>query len=196
MQDEIHPVKAMTTTDLTERTEELRSALNHHNYRYYVLDAPEVSDAEYDALMRELRALEAEHPGLVTPDSPTQRVGAPPAGGFEQVTHNRQMFSLGNAFDDEEFMAWHKRVSAMLEGEPFDMVCELKYDGLAVALTYEDGVFVRGATRGNGMVGEDVTSNLRTIKSIPLRLLSDDVPQRLEVRGEVYFPEVIVRKVQ
>ena len=179
----------MTTINITERISELRAILNHHNYRYYVLDAPEISDGEYDALIRELRAIEAEHPELVTPDSPTQRVGAPPADGFEQVTHSRPMFSLGNAFDDEEFMAWHKRVSDMLEGEPFDMVCELKYDGLAVALTYEDGVFVRGATRGNGMVGEDVTSNLRTIKSIPLRLLSDDVPQRLEARGEVYFPK-------
>ena len=173
----------------TKHIEKLRDALNHHNYRYYVLDSPEVSDAQYDALIRELRAIEAAHPELVTPDSPTQRVGAPPADGFAQVEHPRPMFSLGNAFDDEEFLAWHKRVSDMLEGEPFDMVCELKYDGLAVALTYEDGVFVRGATRGNGMVGEDVTGNLRTVKSIPLRLLSDDVPQRLEVRGEVYFPK-------
>ena len=187
----------MTTTDasnLTERVAELHDALNRHNYRYYVLDSPEVSDAQYDALMRELRSIEAEHPELVTPDSPTQRVGAAPADGFEQVTHSRPMFSLGNAFDDEEFMAWHKRVSDLLDGEPFDMVCELKYDGLAVALTYEDGMFVRGATRGNGMVGEDVTSNLRTIKSIPLRLLSaggniDMCRNGFEVRGEVYFPK-------
>ena len=183
----------MTTTamplDITHQIEKLRDALNHHNYRYYVLDSPEVSDAQYDALMRELRAIETAHPELVTPDSPTQRVGAPPADGFAQVEHPLQMHSLGNAFDDEDFLAWHKRVADMLDGEPFDMVCELKYDGLAVALTYEDGVFVRGATRGNGMVGEDVTGNLRTVKSIPLRLLSDDVPQRLEVRGEVYFPK-------
>ncbi len=184
----------MTTTDVTERIEELRERLNYHNYRYYVLDSPEVSDAQYDELMRELRAIEAEHPGLVTLDSPTQRVGAAPAEGFEQVSHRRPMHSLGNAFDDEEFMAWHKRVSDMLEGEPFDMVCELKYDGLAVALTYEDGVFVQGATRGNGMVGEDVTLNLRTVKSIPLRLLSEDVPERFEVRGEVYFPKSLFVK--
>jgi len=184
----------MTTINITERIAELRERLNHHNYRYYVLDSPEVSDAQYDALIRELRAIEAEHPELVTPDSPTQRVGAAPADGFEQVTHSRPMFSLSNAFDDDEFVAWHKRVSDLLEGEPFDMVCELKYDGLAVALTYEDGVFVRGATRGNGMVGEDVTSNLRTIKSIPLRLLIDDVPERLEVRGEVYFPKSLFVK--
>ena len=188
----------MIILDITQRVVELRDQLNHHNYRYYVLDAPEISDSEYDALMRELRAIESDHPELVTPDSPTQRIGAPPADGFEQVTHSRPMFSLGNAFDDEEFMAWHKRVSDLLEGEPFDMVCELKYDGLAVALTYEDGVFVRGATRGNGMVGEDVTSNLRTIKSIPLRLLSAggniDMPRRLEVRGEVYFPKPLFAK--
>lgn len=184
--------------DVTERVDDLRSRLNHHNHRYYVLDDPEISDAEYDALMRELRAIEAEHPGLVTPDSPTQRVGAPPADGFKQVEHPRPMFSLGNAFDDNEFMAWHKRVSDMLDSEPFDMVCELKYDGLAVALTYEDGVFVRGATRGNGIVGEDVTGNLRTIKSIPLRLQDKDqgidIPQRLEVRGEVYFPKSLFAK--
>ena len=184
----------MTVIQATDRITVLRDALNYHNYRYYVLDNPEISDAQYDELMQELRAIEAEHPDIVTPDSPTQRVGAPPADGFAQVTHSRQMFSLSNAFDDEEFMAWHKRVSALLEGEPFDMVCELKYDGLAVALTYEDGVFARGATRGNGMVGEDVTSNLRTIKSIPLRLLSDDAPQRLEVRGEVYFPKSLFAK--
>ena len=183
--------------DITHQIEKLRAALNHHNYRYYVLDAPEVSDAEYDALMRELRAIESEHPELVTPDSPTQRVGAPPADGFAQVEHPRPMFSLGNAFDADEFMAWHKRVSDMLDGEPFDMVCELKYDGLAVALTYENGVFIRGATRGNGMVGEDVTGNLRTVKSIPLRLLETtniDIPPRLEVRGEVYFPKSLFKK--
>ena len=190
-------VNPMLTLDITHQIQKLRAALNHHNYRYYVLDSPEVSDAEYDALMRELRAIESEHPELVTPDSPTQRVGAPPADGFAQVEHPRPMFSLGNAFDAEEFLAWHKRVSDMLDGEPFDMVCELKYDGLAVALTYEDGVFIRGATRGNGTVGEDVTGNLRTVKSIPLRLLDTadiDIPPRLEVRGEVYFPKSLFAK--
>ena len=188
----------MATTNIPDsafqQVAELSEQLNHHNYRYYVLDSPEISDAQYDELMRELRAIEAEHPELVAPDSPTQRVGAAPAEGFTQVAHPRPMFSLGNAFDDDEFMAWHQRVSDLLEGETFDMVCELKYDGLAVALTYEDGVFVRGATRGNGTVGEDVTLNLRTIKSIPLRLLSEDVPQRLEVRGEVYFPKSLFAK--
>ena len=174
---------------IQERVDNLRDRLNYHNHRYYVLDAPEISDAEYDVLMRELRAIEAEHPEIVTSVSPTQRVGAPPADGFKQVEHPRPMFSLSNAFDADEFKAWHKRVSDMLEGEPFDMVCELKYDGLAVALTYERGKFVRGATRGNGTVGEDVTGNLRTVRSILPDLLSKDVPELLEVRGEVYFPK-------
>ena len=191
-------VNSMATTDIpisaSEQVEEIREWLNYHNYRYYVLDSPEISDAQYDEVMRELRAIETEHPELITPDSPTQRVGAAPAEGFAQIEHPRPMFSLGNAFDDEEFMAWHKRVSDLLEGEPFDMVCELKYDGLAVALTYENGIFVRGATRGNGLVGEDVTLNLRTIKSIPLRLRSGDAPHRLEVRGEVYFPKSLFAK--
>ena len=186
------------TTDIpdstTQRVEELRAALNRHNYRYYVLDAPEISDAEYDERMRELVGIEAEYPELVTPDSPTQRVGAEPSERFEPVEHPQPMFSLANAFDADEFMAWHKRVADLLDGEAFDMVCELKYDGLAVALTYEDGVFVRGATRGNGLVGEDVTLNLRTIKSIPLRLLGGDAPRRLEVRGEVYFPKSLFAK--
>ena len=172
---------------------ELRSAINRHNHLYFVLDQPEVSDAQYDELMRELRAIEDEHPELVTPDSPTQRVGEAPAAGFAEVEHSRPMLSLANAFDDDEFLAWHRRVAGLLEREEFEMVCELKYDGLAVALTYEDGVFVRGATRGNGLVGEDVTSNLRTIRSIPLRVLGE-APARFEVRGEVYFPKSEFRK--
>ncbi len=187
----------MTVTTISDRVSELRDILNHHNYRYYVLDNPEISDHQYDDLMRELRAIEADRPELITPDSPTQRVGAQPAEGFAQIEHPRPMFSLSNAFDDDEFMAWHKRVSDLLEGEHFNMVCELKYDGLAVALTYENGIFVRGATRGNGFVGEDVSLNLRTIKSIPLRLLSPPditVPDRLEVRGEVYFPKSLFAK--
>ena len=143
--------------------------------------------------MRELRAIEDEHPELVTPDSPTQRVGEAPAAGFAEVQHSRPMLSLANAFDDDEFLAWHRRVADLLEREEFEMVCELKYDGLAVALTYEDGIFVGGATRGNGLVGEDVTSNLRTIRSIPLRVLGE-APARFEVRGEVYFPKSEFRK--
>lgn len=177
----------MTSLDVLNRVAELRASLDYHNHRYYVLDATEISDAQYDVLIRELRELETQHPELVTPQSPTQRVGAEPSSGFAQAAHAVQMFSLGNAFDDYELMAWHHRTVETLESEAFDMACELKYDGLAVALTYENGVLVRGATRGNGTVGENVTQNLRTIRSIPLEV-HGDFPQRFEVRGEVVFP--------
>ncbi len=187
----------MVATEVIERVRTLREQLDRHNYLYFVLDQPEVSDAQYDALMRELRALEDKHPELVTPDSPTQRVGGAPVEGFAEVQHPRPMLSLGNAFDDEEFMAWHRRVASTLERDDFDMVCELKIDGLAIALTYQDGAFVRGATRGNGLVGEDVTANLRTIRSVPLRVHREPAepmhgsghPREFEVRGEVYFPK-------
>ena len=178
----------MVDKKVLERVEALHKELDRHNHRYYVLDQPEISDGQYDALMQELRLLEEQYPELVTPDSPTQRVGAESAEGFAEARHPLPMFSLGNAFDDDEFMAWHRRTSDLLEDEGFEMVCELKFDGLAVALTYEDGVFVRGATRGNGSVGEDVTSNLRTVKSIPLRVMGD-APTRFEARGEVIFPK-------
>ena len=177
----------MTSLEVLERVTDLRASLDYHNHCYFVLDAPEVTDAQYDILMRELRKLEGQHPELITPQSPTQRVGAEPASGFVQAMHAVQMFSLGNAFDDGEFMAWHRRTAELLESNSFDMACELKYDGLAVALTYENGVLVRGATRGNGTVGEDVTQNLRTIRSIPLQVYGD-FPSRFEVRGEVLFP--------
>ena len=179
----------MSDDTLNERLEVLRAEINRHNHLYFVADSPEVGDAEYDALMRELRRIEEDHPELVTADSPTQRVGAEPAAGFSEVQHPRPMLSLSNAFDDDEFLAWNTRVAGLLEREDFDLICELKYDGLAVALTYEEGVFVRGATRGNGNVGEDVTQNLRTINSIPLRVLGDNAPGIFEVRGEVYFPK-------
>ena len=172
-----------------DRIAELRDLIRKHDYLYYVKEQPSVPDAEYDGLMRELRRLEIQFPDLVTPDSPTQRVAGAPAEGFSEVTHHRTMLSLANAFDDAEFRAWRERVAGLLETDQFDMVCELKFDGLAVALTYIDGVFVRGATRGNGVVGEDVTSNLRTINSIPLRLNHAGFPDLLEVRGEVYFPK-------
>ena len=176
-------------SSITDRIDDLRAQIRRHDHLYHVKDAPEIPDAEFDRLMRELRQLEERHPDLVTPDSPTQRVGGAPADGFQEVTHRRAMLSLGNAFDDQELVAWHTRVSDMLETDRFDMVCELKYDGLAVGLTYQDGVLLRGATRGNGVVGEDVTSNLRTINSIPLRLRGATPPSLLEVRGEVYFPK-------
>ena len=171
-----------------DRIKELRDRIDYHNHRYFVLDDPEISDTQYDDLMRELRHIEAEHPELVMPDSPTQRVGAEPLEGFTQAEHPVPLLSLGNAFDDDEFLAWHARVADMLEESQFAMVCELKLDGLAVALTYEDGLLTRGATRGNGVVGEDVTSNMRTIRSIPLRVPAA-APSRFEVRGEVIFPK-------
>ena len=179
----------MADMQTVEQINALRNELDRHNHLYHVLDQPEISDAQYDALMSELRDLEQANPELVTAESPTQRVGAEPAEGFADVRHPVPMLSLSNAFDDEEFRAWFQRTANLLECEDFDLVCELKYDGLAVALTYEDGVFVRGATRGNGLVGEDVTQNLRTIKSIPLKTLDDGVPTRFEVRGEVFFPK-------
>jgi len=166
----------------------LREAIEHHNYRYYVLDDPEIPDQEYDRLLRELRELEEDHPDLVTPDSPTQRVGAEPLEAFEKAEHFSPMLSLGNAFDADELRAFERRVSNLLETSQIDYVTEHKIDGLAIALTYENGHLVRGATRGNGTVGENVTRNLRTVGAIPLRLRTDEIPEVLEVRGEVYLP--------
>jgi len=169
------------------RIAELRAEINGHNYRYYTLDDPGVSDAAYDRLMAELRHLEAEFPALLTADSPTQRVGAPPRAAFTTVEHRVPLLSLGNAFSEDELRAWYGRVLKLLEMESVGLVCEPKMDGLAVSLTYENGFFTTGATRGDGRQGEDITRNLRTIKSIPRRL-SGDVPPLLEVRGEVYLP--------
>lgn len=180
----------MADASPAQRAEELRRELNYHNHRYYTLDDPVIGDGQYDLLLRELREIEAEHPELLTADSPTHRIGGEPSSAFAEVEHSRPMLSLGNAFDFDELSAWHRRISALLDDESFDMVCELKIDGLAVNLTYEDGVLVQGATRGNGATGEDVTRNLRTIRTIPLKL-EGFVPQesqRLEVRGEVYLP--------
>ena len=175
--------------DVKGRVAHLREQISRHDQLYYVRSSPELTDAEYDALIRELRAIEEEHPELVTPESPTQRVSGVPADGFDEVAHRLPMLSLGNAFDGEELVAWHSRVAEQLEVDEFDMLSELKFDGLAVSLTYENGVLTRGATRGNGLVGEDVTANLRTIRSIPLSLGSLEVPAILEVRGEVIFPK-------
>ena len=170
-----------------KRAEELRREINTHNHSYYVLDDSTISDAEYDRLLQELRGLEAEHPELLTPDSPTQRVGGAPADGFTQVVHSAPMLSLGNAFNREDLENWLRRTKGLVDDVDFQLVCELKIDGLAVNLTYENGVFIQGATRGDGAVGEDITQNLRTVKTIPLSLL-EGAPDRLEVRGEVYLP--------
>ena len=184
----------MVDTAITERVDALRREINRHNYRYYVLDDPEVDDAHYDELMRELRRLEEAHPELVTIDSPTQRVGAAPLDSFPQAVHATPMLSLANAFDMDDLRAWHRRASNLLEDDGFDMVVELKIDGLAVSLIYEDGRMVRGSTRGDGYRGEDVTHNLRTVRAIPLTLM-DGAPPMLEARGEVYMPLEAFRRL-
>ncbi len=187
--------------DARARAAKLRTEINRANRLYYVENAPDLSDADWDALMQELLALEKAYPELRTPDSPTQRVGAPPSGGFEEVVHPVPMLSLGNVFDEEGFRAWYKRALDYLELDSVSMVCELKIDGLAIAITYREGVLVRAATRGDGARGEDVTANVRTIRSVPLVLEKGfrrgreddaspvpDVPDVIELRGEVYFP--------
>ncbi len=168
------------------RSEELRSQLNYHNYRYYSLDDPEVSDADYDALLNELRAIEGTFPELITPDSPTQRVGAEPSQAFSVVEHRQALLSLSNSFSREDLESWRRRAGERLGEAEFAITSEPKIDGLAVALTYEDGRFVQGATRGDGRRGENITANLRTLKTIPLAL-NGDFPARFEVRGEVYM---------
>jgi len=170
-----------------ERVKKLRAEIAYHNHRYYTLDAPEISDASYDKLMKELLALEAEHPELVTKDSPTQRVGGAVLDKFEKVTHRQQMLSLANVFDEAEFGEFDDRVKKGLSAETVTYTCEPKMDGLAIELVYEKGVFVQGSTRGDGTIGEDVTENLKTIKNLPLKLEGKDLPALLEVRGEVFI---------
>ncbi|HZI11554.1 MAG TPA: NAD-dependent DNA ligase LigA [Myxococcus sp.] len=180
------------------RARELRRELAHHNYRYYVLDSPEISDAQYDKLMRELQALEEAHPSLQTPDSPTQRVGGEAAEEFGEVVHRAPMLSLANIFDDEGLVEFDERIRKQVSLAGIHYVCEPKLDGLAIALRYEKGVFVQGATRGDGTTGEDVTSNLRTIRSLPMELFPVDgvkVPVVLEVRGEVFIRKVDFQKL-
>jgi DNA ligase (NAD+) len=181
-------------TEIQNQIAELRKQLNYHNYRYHVLDSPEISDAEYDALMQQLRKLEEQYPQLLTPDSPSQRVGGAPLAALGVVEHPVPMLSLGNAFNTEDLYAWHTRTLKLLGVTQFDMVCEHKMDGLAIALTYENGIFVRGATRGDGLRGEDITQNLKTIHSIPLSV-PKGAPPRFEVRGEVYLPKAGFQKL-
>jgi DNA ligase (NAD+) len=183
---------ATTLQQLETEAESLREQINHHNYRYYVLDDPEITDAEYDRLMRQLEELEQAHPQIRTPDSPTQRVGAAPSAEFGVVRHRRMMLSLGNAMSAEEMLEFDRRIKRFLRSDSeIDYVAEVKLDGLAVELVYEDGHLTVGSTRGDGINGEDVTRNIRTIKSIPLRLIKPPagaVPKLLEVRGEVILP--------
>ena len=179
----------MPSSDVTSRVDELRRELEHHLYRYHVLDDPEISDAEYDRLYDELRRLEDEHPELHDSSSPTQRVGAPPSDKFRKVQHLQAMGSLDKVTTDDDLRKWADDVRKRLDSdEPVAYVTEPKIDGLAINLTYENGVLVRGATRGDGIEGEDVTVNLRTVSSIPLRMRGDDLPALVEVRGEVYMP--------
>lgn len=181
-------------TKARERIEPLREQINYHNYCYYVLDGPEISDAEYDELLRELRYLEEKFPQFLTPDSPTQRVGAAPVDAFGVVEHRYPLLSLGNAFYKEELLAWHTRTAKLIVEQQFDIVCEHKIDGLAVALTYIDGHLTTGATRGDGIRGENITQNLRTIISIPLSV-PKEAPPRFEVRGEVFLPKARFHKL-
>ncbi len=179
-------------SDLEKRVAELRVTLDNYNYQYYVLDDPSVPDAEYDRLLRELQQIESEHPELVSADSPTQRVGAKPDNGFQEVTHELPMLSLDNAMSDEELVSFNKRIQDRLKAtDKIEYVCEPKLDGLAVSLLYENGQLVRGATRGDGTVGENITLNVRTIRAIPLRLRGQQIPQRIEIRGEVFMPKSV-----
>ncbi|MEK9499353.1 NAD-dependent DNA ligase LigA [Photorhabdus sp. P32] len=173
-----------------QQIEKLRTTLRHHEYLYHVMDAPEIPDAEYDRLMQELKDLEEQYPELITSDSPTQRVGAAPLTAFEQVSHEIPMLSLDNVFDEESYLAFDKRVRDRLkETQDLEVCCELKLDGLAVSLLYESGELVRAATRGDGTTGENITSNIRTICAIPLRLFGENIPARIEIRGEVFMPQ-------
>ena len=189
----------MNLLDIKEaekRIKELREQINYHNYRYYVLDSPEITDAEYDKLMRELIALEKKFPELITPDSPSQRVGGEPLPYFERVTHREPMISLADAFDEGELRDFHRRVTETV-GDNVEYVVELKIDGLAISLTYENGLLATAATRGDGVVGENVTQNVKTIKSVPLRLRvpPEKTPAIIEVRGEVYLSKEGFKKL-
>jgi DNA ligase (NAD+) len=189
-----------TPKDLQQKIESLREKIRHHEYLYYVLDSPEISDAEFDKLMQQLKDLEAEHPALVTPDSPTQRVGGKPREGFVKVPHSSPMLSLDNTYSEDELRAWERRVHELSGRTEVDYVCELKLDGMSLALIYEDGKLVRGITRGDGSVGEDVTLNVRTVRSIPLsipqeRLKKAGIPADFEVRGELLMPTASFKKI-
>jgi DNA ligase (NAD+) len=183
-----------------KKIDALREKIRHHEHLYYVLDSPELSDAEFDKLMERLKGLESEHPALVTPDSPTQRVGGRPRDGFVKVPHSSPMLSLDNTYNEEELRDWERRVHELTGRSEVDYVCELKLDGMSLALIYEDGKLVRGVTRGDGSVGEDVTLNVRTVRSIPLsipkeRLKKAGIPPNFEVRGELLMPTASFKKI-
>ncbi len=186
--------------DVEKKIEALREKIRQHEYLYYVLDRPEISDAEFDKLMQQLKNLEAEHPSLVTPDSPTQRVGGKPREGFVKVPHSSPMLSLDNTYSEEELRDWERRVHELSGRKDVDYVCELKLDGMSLALIYEDGKLARGITRGDGSVGEDVTLNVRTVRSVPLSISKDrlkkaGIPPDFEVRGELLMPTAAFKKL-
>src|SRR5579864_6704922 len=186
--------------DIEKKIEGLRDEIRHHEYRYFVLDDPEISDFEFDKLVEQLRKLEAEHPDLITPDSPTQRVGGKPREGVVKVVHSSPMLSLDNTYNEDELRAWERRVHELSGRKDVDYVCELKLDGMSLALVYEDGKLVRGVTRGDGSIGEDVTLNVRTVRSIPLSIDRDKlkkagIPANFEVRGELLMPTASFKKV-
>ena len=176
-----------------QRANDIRTQINHANYCYYVLDAPELSDASYDALINELRALEERYPDFVTPESPTQRVGSDVVTTFAPVTHRQPMLSLDNAFGADDLRSWEEKLRRVIGAAPdfpLEYICELKIDGLSVSLTYENGKFVQGGTRGNGEVGEDITPNLRTLPALPKTLRdaeTSEIPSLIEIRGEVFY---------
>src|SRR5215472_11787199 len=179
--------------DIATKIEAVREEIRHHEYRYFVLDDPAISDFDFDKLVEQLKKLEAEHPELITPDSPTQRVGGKPRAGVVKVTHSSPMLSLDNTYNEDELRAWERRVHDLSGRKDIDYVCELKLDGMSLALVYEDGNLARGITRGDGSVGEDVTLNVRTVRSIPLSIAKDklkkaDIPPNFEVRGELLMP--------
>ncbi|MFL6211567.1 MAG: NAD-dependent DNA ligase LigA [Pyrinomonadaceae bacterium] len=184
-----------STKSVAQEIEALRAELRHHEELYYVYDNPEISDADYDALMTRLQALEAEHPALLTPDSPTQRVGGRPAERFEQYVHRRPMLSLDNSYNIEDLRAFDERCRKLADGRAFEYVAELKIDGLSLALHYKDGVLVRGVTRGDGRIGEDVTQNARTIRTVPLRLKEAPKESEIEVRGEAYLARKVFERI-
>ena len=185
----------MSDKKIQQRLNTLRNEINSHNYLYYVLDNPEIPDSEYDRLLNELTDLEHQYPELITSDSPTQRVGATPLDSFSEVQHEVLMLSLGNAFTDQDMEDFDRRIREGVESENIEYAAEPKLDGLAISLLYEKGILIRGATRGDGRTGEDVTLNIRTIDAIPLKLRGKDFPPVIEVRGEVVMPKAGFEKL-
>jgi len=191
---------ATSAKNIEKEIESLRDKIRHHEYRYYVLDNPEITDAQFDKLMNDLKALESAHPELITPDSPTQRVGGKPREGFVKARHSSPMLSLDNTYNVEDLRNWERRVHELSGRKNIEYVCELKLDGMSLALHYENGHLVRGITRGDGTIGEDVTLNVRTVRSIPLSIPRDKlkaagIPADFEVRGEMLMPIAAFKKM-